>query len=58
MAIKTTDICDNHPTEIQVAETIGLRDFGGVRSFCGTIQTVRCFEDNSILRKVLESTLR
>ncbi|MCE9647483.1 MAG: ribonuclease E activity regulator RraA [Chloroflexi bacterium] len=54
MTFKTTDICDNHPEAVRVAEAIGLRDYGGVKSFHGTIQTVKCFEDNSIFRKTLE----
>lgn len=29
-------------------------NYGGVRSFSGQVETVRCFEDNSLVRKALE----
>lgn len=54
MNIKTADLCDNYPELVRVAEPIGLKDFGGIKNFHGKIETVKCFEDNSLLRKVLE----
>jgi len=54
MDIKTTDLCDTHSTTVRVAAPIGFRDFGGRKKFFGKIQTVKCFEDNSLFRKALE----
>jgi regulator of ribonuclease activity A len=55
MELKTTDLCDAHPDKVNVAEPIGLKDFGGSKYFSGKIQTVKCFEDNSLVRKALEA---
>ena len=47
----TADLCDQHP-EVVVAAPV-LRSFGGRRRFAGAIATVRCFEDNSLVRERL-----
>jgi regulator of ribonuclease activity A len=44
----TSDLFDEHPGAAS-CET-QLRQFGGVRSFSGPIATVRCHEDNVLLR--------
>lgn len=49
MDIVTPDICDDHP-EVQVVEP-GFRNFGGVDAFGGEVVTVKCFEDNSIVKE-------
>ena len=54
MQQKTTDLCDNYPDKLRIAEPIGFKDFGGVKLFSGKIETVKCFEDNSLVRKALE----
>ena len=51
--MKTADLCDEHSDHLQIAQP-GLHDFGGRRSFSGPIHTVKTFEDNSLVRKVLE----
>ena len=51
---KTTDLCDKYPNEVRIAEPIGFKDFGNKKLFSGKIQTVKCFEDNSFVRKTLE----
>lgn len=51
--LKTTDLCDNYSHEISIAEPI-LSDFGGSAFFSGPIDTVKTFEDNSLVRKALE----
>jgi len=48
----TADLCDAHP-EVQVAESV-FHDFGGVRSFHGIAVTAKVFEDNSLVRALLE----
>lgn len=50
---KTTDLCDAHADTIQIAEPL-LRHFGGLRSFCGPISTIKTHEDNSLVRTALE----
>lgn len=47
--ILTPDLCDAHP-EIQVVEPM-FGNFGGRESFGGEIVTVKCFEDNSVVKE-------
>lgn len=49
MDIITPDICDEHP-EVQVVEP-GFQNFGGVEAFGGEVVTVKCFEDNSVVKE-------
>ena len=55
LALKTTDLCDLHTGKIKIVEPIGFKDFGGRKNFSGKIYTVKCFEDNSFVRKALET---
>ncbi len=50
----TADLCDSHGEAARVCE-IPFRDFGGVTAFSGTAATIRCFEDNTQVRTVLET---
>lgn len=52
MAFKTADICDDHPDEVQVAESI-FGDFGGHETFFGPISTIKAHEDNSRVREAV-----
>lgn len=54
MKPKTTDLCDTHSDHLKIAEPIGFKDFGGVKNFNGKIHTLKCFEDNSMVRMALE----
>jgi regulator of ribonuclease activity A len=45
----TADLLDQHPDA--AVSTIAFRQFGGVASFDGAIATVRCFEDNVLVRQ-------
>jgi len=54
MSLLTTDLCDNHPDKVRVAEPLTFKDYGGAKLFHGQIETVKCFEDNSLVRKALE----
>lgn len=52
----TADLCDDHvtsPTRLSVMGSDDFRDYGGVKSFHGKIETVRCFESNPMVRKTL-----
>ncbi|MFQ5995876.1 MAG: ribonuclease E activity regulator RraA [Acidiferrobacterales bacterium] len=49
MTFKTADLCDSHGENVQIAEPM-FADFGGNIAFYGQISTVKCFEDNSLVR--------
>ena len=53
MCWATADLCDAHGEAVQVAEPV-FRDYGGHSAFCGTVSTVRAWEDNSLVRMALE----
>jgi regulator of ribonuclease activity A len=53
--LKTTDLCDQFPGQVHIAQPIGLRHFGGKKIFNGKIVTLKCFEDNSFVRRLLET---
>ena len=48
--IITPDLCDEYPELVGVLEPI-LNTYGGVEAFGGEIVTVKCFEDNSIVKE-------
>jgi regulator of ribonuclease activity A len=48
----TSDVIDEHGDGAGVCE-IALRQFGRLREFEGLISTVRCFEDNVLVRRRL-----
>jgi len=48
MAIVLPDLCDAHGDLVRVAEPIFV-SFGGRRSYGGIIETIKCFEDNSLV---------
>ncbi len=54
MTFSTPDLCDAFGDEVRVAEPV-FRDFGGVRSFAGEVETLRVFEDNALVRAALET---
>jgi regulator of ribonuclease activity A len=51
--IPTPDLCDRFGDRVAVAEPL-FRDFGGRTAFAGEIETVRVFEDNALVRRILE----
>ena len=51
---KTADLCDEFEQSVGVAEPL-LRDYGGNTSFCGSLATVKVFEDNVLVREALET---
>lgn len=53
----TSDLCDAHQGEVGGALRVlppVFRDFGGVGAFAGPVATVRCFEDNSLVKAALD----
>ena len=51
---KTCDISDALHPQVQYLES-GYQSFGAKSSFSGRIQTVKCFEDNSLVRDKVSS---
>ncbi|MEJ2158115.1 MAG: ribonuclease E activity regulator RraA [Desulfobacteraceae bacterium] len=49
MTIATPDLCDAHPDQVGVLEPI-FRFYGTKRRFGGQVVTVKCFEDNSLVK--------
>ena len=54
MDFKTADLCDEFEQSVGVAEPL-LRDYGGNKSFYGSLTTVKVFEDNVLVRETLET---
>lgn len=54
MTILTTDLCDANEETVRVVEPM-FNSFGGKPSFYGCIATLKLFEDNTLVRKTLES---
>lgn len=54
MEFTTADLCDAFPHLIRVAEPL-FREYGGIRSFAGPIETLKVFEDNTLVREALET---
>jgi regulator of RNase E activity RraA len=50
MDFKTADLCDEFEQSVGVAEPL-LRDYGGTKSFYGSLATVKVFEDNVLVRE-------
>ena len=52
MAYSVPDICDDFPEGIRVLEPL-FSDYGKNRRFGGEIITIKCFEDNSLVRDLV-----
>ncbi|MBQ4832611.1 ribonuclease E activity regulator RraA [Pseudoalteromonas sp. MMG010] len=52
MDYSTSDLCDTFPDAIDVLEPMFI-NFGGLSSFGGCIKTVKCFENNELIRDIL-----
>ncbi len=51
--MKTADLIDDHADKLEFCH-LPFRAFGRRRSFFGAIQTVKCFEDNVVLKSELQ----
>lgn len=54
----TCDLCDAHKNDSDGAFRVlppVFRDFGAVAAFAGTVSTVKCFEDNSLVKAAVDS---
>jgi len=56
--LATCDLCDAHkncsPEQFRVLAPV-FRDFGARLSFCGPVVTLKCFEDNSLVKAAVDS---
>jgi regulator of ribonuclease activity A len=52
MELSTADLMDLYPKALLLRPI--FRDFGGKRRFFGRVRTLRVFEDNALVRRVLE----
>lgn len=52
MMKSTPDLCDQYPELIQVVEPM-FSNYGGRERFGGEIVTVKCFEDNSVVKQLV-----
>jgi regulator of ribonuclease activity A len=50
----TADLCDGYPELIQVAQPV-FREYGAVTKFSGPVATLKVFEDNALVRGLLET---
>lgn len=50
MNISTPDLCDAHPDLVRVVAPM-FNNYGGRKAFGGPIVTVKCFEDNSVVKQ-------
>ena len=53
MTFSTADLHDEHEGKIQVANIL-MQSYGRKTRYFGPISTVKCFEDNSLVRTALE----
>jgi regulator of ribonuclease activity A len=54
----TCDLCDEHKHDTSGAFRVlppVFREFGGVGRFAGRVSTLKCFEDNSLVKAAVES---
>jgi regulator of ribonuclease activity A len=54
VSFTTPDLCDEFTVQVRAAEPL-FRVWGGVLRFAGEIETVSVFEDNALVRRVLET---
>jgi len=55
MSFTTPDICDDFSEKLQILEPL-FTEFGGKEKFSGEIVTIKCFEDNSLVKQTLGTT--
>jgi regulator of ribonuclease activity A len=51
----TADLVDAHEASVQSCD-LQFRDFGGRTRFHGRVRTVRCHQDNALLKRILSET--
>ena len=58
LSFATCDLCDTHKNDssgqFRVLPPV-FKDFGGILKFSGPVVTVKCFEDNSLVKAAVDS---
>ena len=52
MNFSTPDICDDFLADLQILEPL-FSEYGNSEQFSGEVVTIKCFEDNTLLKKML-----
>ncbi|MGI5499854.1 ribonuclease E activity regulator RraA [Lentzea sp. CA-135723] len=52
--VTTADLVDEHGDALRVCD-LQFRSFGGRAQFAGRVRTVRCYEDNDLVRSLLRT---
>ena len=52
--ISTPDLCDEYEGQLRILAPI-FTNYGGHHSFSGAIVTIKCFEDNSVLKQLVDT---
>lgn len=52
--LHTPDLCDENEGNVRVLDGI-FNNYGGKKAFCGKAVTVKCFEDNSKVKELVET---
>ena len=55
MEYNTSELCDIYLEQVDVVEPM-FSSYGGRSSFGGQVTSVKCFEDNALIRSVLEES--
>jgi len=50
--LPTPDLCDAHEGKVRVLDPI-FNNYGGLTSFFGQAVTIKCFEDNSVVKELV-----
>ena len=54
MNLRTADLVDEHEATLRCCD-VQFRQFGGVARFAGPVRTVKCFEDNPLIKQTLST---
>lgn len=54
ISISTPDICDDFAQQLRVLDSAFV-NYGGLSSFYGEVVTIKCFEDNSVLKELVDT---
>ncbi len=55
MEYNTSELCDIYLDQVDVVEPM-FSSYGGRSSFGGQVTTIKCFEDNGLIRDVLQQS--
>lgn len=54
MSISTPDLCDEFEGQVKVLDAL-FNNYGGVDAFFGEAVTIKCFEDNSVVKQLVDT---